>query len=381
MNGIAEVRDLLPSWFEENRGLLEESVGEPCWKRWEKFDLQDILQACAALWNASQGQNIPYNSSPAIGLAYSSWYHPQRVSTALDAVLSCLEGSQSREIRSVVLYDLGSGTGAVSWAVYWIYKCAQTQKIELPQITIVAVEESKPMQDYADILWGELQRRVGSQGKGAQLPVKIQSQRRDWRSVEPIKTEATESWIIASYLFDYPTDGDEVTKSFREIEVTESFGKLVNKIKPAEVALVTPPAKKAINQKVLKGAGFDADAVSVSKCKLYNRESGQIGTLQRLRDLWKSDASDQQLVVRNPDTQTDDPAVKVIRGDVCWVPKDVPKDDDTPSLMRASRTVRSSGPGETRDGKCQACEISALVTKGYAYYYCRDCYTASTGLP
>src|SRR4051812_44208192 len=77
-------------------------------RSWSAFDLAKSLDDT---WNLSGGEDCCYDR-PSIGLNYALWYHARRTQDILRLVLRNWENRPPTHIL-----DLGSGTGAVAWAL------------------------------------------------------------------------------------------------------------------------------------------------------------------------------------------------------------------------------------------------------------------------
>src|SRR5438552_4020832 len=77
---------------------------------WSAYELDDSL---ADLYRLHNGRDACYDR-PSIGPTYALWYHGRRMH---DALTLLAQPVLARGGGKLVVLDLGSGTGAVAWAL------------------------------------------------------------------------------------------------------------------------------------------------------------------------------------------------------------------------------------------------------------------------
>ncbi len=240
-------------WLQSQQDLLDEVLAEAGRSYVHQLMRRpnaryDLKASNLESYRLSKGQDLCYDR-PSIGVVYGLWYHARRVNTSLALSLSLLGTAEG---KSVQVYDLGAGTGAVQWAL--ALACAAFEAVGKtpPRLHMVNVDSSPFMLHYLDHLWGQLSSRFS-----ACHYVEYTSQLNTWHHA-PVGTSDT--WLFTSYLFDH-----EDKKEALSID----FDRLVARIKPQQVVVSTSAQSKKIAfldaiGKRLEAADFVARHMAVS---------------------------------------------------------------------------------------------------------------------
>ncbi|MEZ4702707.1 MAG: UvrD-helicase domain-containing protein [Rhodothermales bacterium] len=108
--------------------------------------------------------------------------------------------------RSVDLYDLGSGLGAMQWACGLVYAAMAVHKQPLPDLRIVSIDTSPFMVEYQRRLWSHFTDRYPV-CKNILNEYELNSWVNRRKEYNPV-------WISASYLFDHSDKQDQLVKDF-----------------------------------------------------------------------------------------------------------------------------------------------------------------------
>ena len=342
--------------------LLQYSVADAVRQKESDFGLRERVSACSALWAANRGEDVDYAEYKAIGLAYASWYHLQRVNTAAHAVLTCFENRRDSQ-ESLLIYDLGSGTGAVLWTVGLALCWLHERRLPIPAITIVAVENCVAIHNQADILWQEFRKRFPVATK-----IKRELQAVSWEQVQRSDTSADEVWMIASYLFDHSDRN-------RAGDLSHKFRGVKNRLNPSQVAIIVPPGKCDIAKTALAGSGLISSRLE--DYQLPVSDPDEIWQLKELRNAWHRQARQQGIH-----------GAEDVTGLVCWAPKE----DHNPHCYHGTTnrgTNRAKGaemrphPYVTLDNVvlCATCGGTYAPHQHHGRAYCKFCYLSNTAAP
>lgn len=185
--------------------------------------LYDLRAATDEAYGLSAGKDLCYDR-PSTGLAYGLWYHARRVNTCLRQVLPCLRNDHP---KSLVIYDLGAGTGAFQWAFalasYAFRRCGGTP----PLLHIVNVDSSPVMLDYLGRVWEHFVRALPEIEQDVTFETCVNS----W--TRTVATTA-EGWLCASYLFDHSDLADDLSRD---------FDRLLESNQPSRILLSTSARK------------------------------------------------------------------------------------------------------------------------------------------
>ena len=210
----------------------------------------DLRRATAESYGLSQGADLCYDR-PSTGLSYGLWYHARRVNTCLRQVLPAVAGARP---GSLVVHDLGAGTGAFLWAfalsAYAARACGGTP----PAVHVVNVDSSPVMLDYLARAWRHLVSVFPEAGEGVTWERAVNA----WTRSE---ASAAEGWLCASYLFDHSDKADDLSRDFAQ---------LLGGYEPSRVLLSTSSRKGAESfgeiTRAMAGRGYlrvDASGASV----------------------------------------------------------------------------------------------------------------------
>lgn len=165
--------------------------------------LYDLHAATDEAYGLSTGKDLCYDR-PSTGLAYGLWYHARRVNTCLRQVLPSLLNDRP---QSLVVYDLGAGTGAFLWAfalaAYALRQCGASA----PTLHVVNVDSSPVMLDYLGRAWTHLVRVMPEVAQDVTWESAVNS----WTRTE---AATAEGWLCASYLFDHSDKADDLSRDF-----------------------------------------------------------------------------------------------------------------------------------------------------------------------
>lgn len=159
-------------------------------------------------------------------LSYSLWYQGKRINAFISYFSDLL--FKSRFEKSIRIFDLGAGTGAVQFACSIVLYAMKEKGIQSPNVTIVNIDTSPLMLNYHNKYIRPLVEEEFETGK-----IKCEYQVNSWHNTDD--TANTNNWIIASYLFDH---------SETIAEVKSNFFNLINKFNPNKLILITASRKK-----------------------------------------------------------------------------------------------------------------------------------------
>ncbi|MDI9357968.1 MAG: AAA family ATPase [Phycisphaerales bacterium] len=227
-----ELKKELFSWLIEQAGTLDLIIAEAGrayydeHKNKENFGY-DLAQCQKDSYNLVKGHDLCYDRMNT-AFAYSLWYHGRRVNTFLsffahkivDSILNVYPD------RIIQVKDLGSGTGAVSWAIGLIYHKLKELKQSIPQINIINVDSSPFMLDYSDRLWKWF---VEKYPHCTNLSTAYEM---DASNIS--NSSGKTSWLTASYLLDI-TDTNNSYSNFAKLD----FIKKINEDNPRIILLLT----------------------------------------------------------------------------------------------------------------------------------------------
>ncbi|MFD2914778.1 UvrD-helicase domain-containing protein [Psychroserpens luteus] len=197
------------------------------------FDVKETSRECYLL---SRGADLCYDR-PSIGFTYSLWYQGRRVNSFLKYLSQAI--FEAKQEKSITIYDLGAGTGAIQWACAAVASAFHKYDVECPVIKIINIDTSPFMLDYNRLyLWPALVSLLPDL-KNSILPSYFVN---SWSSdVDDFNN--SNNWITASYLFDHTENSENLKKDFK---------KLIEKIKPTKILLTSSFNKKGYTQDIAK---------------------------------------------------------------------------------------------------------------------------------
>lgn len=197
-------------WIRKQQPLLEDIIVEAGQTFHEEHLAEPtyahhLRTARIESYGLSNGKDLCYDT-PAIGLMYSLWYHPRRVNTSLSMITNSLIEAAG---KSIDLFDLGSGSGAMQWACGLVYAAMHENGFETPDLRIVSIDTSPFMTEYQRRLWKYFAEKYPV-CKEIQSEYEVNSWVNHRKEYNPI-------WISASYLFDHSEKKSELQKAFKAI--------------------------------------------------------------------------------------------------------------------------------------------------------------------
>jgi len=224
------MKDILINWITEQKDFLDKCIERAAYNYWNNhlseknllFDINECSSECFAL---SSNKDLCYDR-PSIGFTYSLWYHGRRINTFLKYFVEIIY--ESRGEKSIILYDLGAGTGAIQWACGIIYAAMKKMNVDCPQLTIINIDTSPFMLEYSRLyLWPSF-----LQNYPEARDIKLEYSVNSWNNTS---IESGNHWIIASYLFDHTENMDNLKKDFSE---------LLQQFQPKKILLISSLNKK-----------------------------------------------------------------------------------------------------------------------------------------
>ena len=219
-----ELKDLI-EWIKEQQGALDKVVAEAAVDFYKThraksnfvFDVNESSSECYAL---SRGNDLCYDR-PSIGFTYSLWYQGRRVNTFLKYFAEVIFNARSE--KSITLFDLGAGTGAVQWACGIILSGFYHFEIKPPKLKVINIDTSPFMLDYnRSYLWPSL---VSKYPEISKIETAYSLNSWDNKHEDEIDSNV---WITASYLFDHSENSENLKKDFKL---------LVQQLRPAKILL------------------------------------------------------------------------------------------------------------------------------------------------
>lgn len=197
------------------------------------FDVKESSKECYLL---SKGEDLCYDR-PSIGFTYSLWYQGRRINSFLKYFAKAI--FDSKEEKSITLYDLGAGTGAIQWACGVIVSGFRHFGIKPPKLKIINIDTSPFMLDYnRSYLWKALVKIMPSISNDIIPHYHVNS----W-CAENDEFKKNNSWITASYLFDHTENSENLKKDFKRI---------IEKIKPSKILLTSSYNKKRYTKAIVE---------------------------------------------------------------------------------------------------------------------------------
>lgn len=222
-----------------------EAIAESARGQWDSWGIDsdqalewELRTAMDDLLRLDSGGDTSYDQ-PSIGWLYATWYHPRRVN---DLIPHLLESHLWEQEQSTVV-DLGSGTGATSWALASIAASRVHLGLRVPQLEVRAFDSSPFMIAAAATMWPHLINELFS-ADGSACPIEVVNEPQSWvggaRSVE------SADLVLASFLFD-------ASDRTREAELVDAFSGLVAALVPESVLVTTALTKQGSARASLGG--------------------------------------------------------------------------------------------------------------------------------
>ena len=229
--------DKLVNWISSQKDTLDGIIEQSAYNYYNAnrslgnivFDINETSKECYSL---SQGKDLCYDR-PSIGLSYSLWYQGRRVNTFLNYFAQIIY--DARNEKTVNLFDLGAGTGAVQWAAALVVSGLKELNIIVPEIKIINIDTSPFMLDYnRTYLWPEFLKNYPF-SKSLNISYSLNS----WN--ETNFDMGSNNWITASYLFDHSENIEDLTINFLE---------LIQTYKPSKILLLSSYNKRHLTNEV-----------------------------------------------------------------------------------------------------------------------------------
>lgn len=215
----------LTCWLRSQQLVIDQIIADAAIAFKEKhsarYNFAYELQECQnEQYNLANGDDLCYDR-PLVPLVYSLWYQGQRVNTFLRAFSRAF---LTTDTKSITIFDLGAGTGAVQFAIGLIIHAMKNYGCKPPLVRIVNIDSSPFMLSYnKDYLWPAFTKQF-PESKSILTEYRVNS----WNT--NFENYAVKPWLVASYLFDRSDDGLVMQKGFAEI---------VRRYRPRKVLLLT----------------------------------------------------------------------------------------------------------------------------------------------
>ena len=150
-----ELKDLI-TWIKNQQDKLDLTIAQAADNYYKShydkpnltFDINECSKECYAL---SNNKDLCYDR-PSIGFVYSLWYQGRRINTFLKYFAEVIYNA--RHDKTITLFDLGAGTGAVQWACGIVISGFQHFGIQTPRLKVINIDTSPFMLDYnRSYLW------------------------------------------------------------------------------------------------------------------------------------------------------------------------------------------------------------------------------------
>jgi DNA repair photolyase len=229
-------------------------IKQMCWTDEKYKQVESILmkhidakKTGEEMWLLSRGGDLCYDR-PTIGFNYSLWYHPKRINTFLRYFTDLIY--DARNERSIEIFDLGAGTGAVLWAVGLIVSGLKALKMPCPNIRVINIDTSAFMIIYSyNYLWKSFIREYP---EATEISREGDYRLNSWSNLD--EDCCNNIWLCASYLFDHSENSQAIADEFKAI---------VTRYKPNKVLLLSALPKRQYVDAV-------ADAVAALNYGGYN---------------------------------------------------------------------------------------------------------------
>jgi DNA helicase-2/ATP-dependent DNA helicase PcrA len=198
----------------------------------------DLAECQFESYNLVRKKDLCYDRANT-AFTYSLWYHARRINTFLSHFAKAILNTSDKTIE---IFDLGAGTGAVQWAIGLIYHKLKESGVEVPKIKIVNVDSSPFMLYYSrDYLWKHfLNEYAFCNDFDNSIAYEINS----WSNSK--RGAVTNPWLTVSYLFDISdTENSQTNLDYQEA-VKAGFNDLITLFNPSTILLLTSdqPAKR-----------------------------------------------------------------------------------------------------------------------------------------
>jgi hypothetical protein len=208
----------------------------------------DFQATWLELDNLRRGRDFSYDT-PECGVVYSWVYHQKRLQQALRVLHTPLRAALQDD-QPVDIVDLGSGTGAVLWAVAALLLAFDKRGLRPAQpVRILECDSSPFMLGTSKSLWDALNNLFP---RLRALLERLPSKPASW---DRISLESPRSpWITASYLL----HASETTSLESDMELVESLGRIADRVAASRLitwhsAEKTPTMRDALEILVSRG--------------------------------------------------------------------------------------------------------------------------------
>ena len=291
-------RQTVLEFWEERSDLVDRAIARGCRAHSEEIEdwsTYEWAQSLQDLANLSGGRDAFYDR-PTIGVAYGLWYHARRVNPLVSEVERIVRQEADKGFQALTIVDLGSGTGATSWAAALVTWAIRQAGGIPPMVNVHEVESSTFMRRTSTALWDAL---------GQELGLVEDVSRRQWSVSWPeMSLDADEpTWLIASYLLDH-------TDRHRREEITKSLCRVVDNCGADGVIFTVSQNKRHIAKEVIDDLETDHDWISVNR-RGRTLWSGDLDeTADARREIYsRQDLGQDPLLAKTPSFHIDTPSV------------------------------------------------------------------------
>lgn len=212
----------------------------------------DFQATWLELVSLRQGRDFNYDT-PECGVVYSWIYHQKRLQQAVRALHAPLRAALNDD-PAVDIVDLGSGTGAVLWAVAALLLAFDARGVcPATPIRVLECDSSPFMLGTSTSLWEALRGRFP---RLRALLTRIPSKPASW---DRIRLDNPRSpWITASYLL----HASETTSLESDMELVESLGRIADRVAASRIVTwhsqeKTPTMRVALESLMSRGWARD----------------------------------------------------------------------------------------------------------------------------
>ena len=189
------------------------------------FELSEVIGEAGHL---NDGKSLCYDR-PTVALNYVLWYQGRRVNTMVALLLKAW--FQSGQPRTLQVFDMGAGTGAVAMAMGLICEGVREVQGRDLELSLVNLDSSPFMLDYLEQdMWQAFVEAYPRCGE-----VEMVYELNSWYSADFGRQGSP--WVVCSYLFDYDEGFDSLKDGFKS---------MIDLLSPSMFIFQTIGRKKAV---------------------------------------------------------------------------------------------------------------------------------------